>query len=317
MKILVTGATGFVGKHLCAELQHQGFSVRIALRSARPTDQNLEQVLVESIDGETDWTDALLNIDVVIHLAARAHILKKKADDSLDEYLKVNLLGTENLARQAAQCGVKRLVYVSSIGVNGSGTDGRLPFSENDEPDPHSPYALSKWQAESGLKQILKGTGLEATVVRPPLIYGAEAPGNFARMLRVLARNIPLPFASVHNTRSLIYVKNLVSALILCATHPAAGGQTYLVSDGEDVSTRDLLRLTGNAMGCPAKLFPCPTALLRLAGFLAGKENQMLSLLGSLQVDNSKIRRELDWKPPYTLRQGLQETGEWYRNTHL
>lgn len=313
MRFLVTGASGFVGKHLCAELLSRGQPVRAAVRASRKLDSELEQVLVSSIDGGTDWSDALRDVEVVIHLAARAHILNEKADDPLFEFLKVNLHGTQKLASQAARAGVKRLVYVSTIGVNGRNTNGRRPFSEQDAPNPHSPYAVSKWQTELAL-QALAETGLEITVVRPPLVYGAEAPGNVAEMLRFLGKRVPLPLASVHNRRSLIYVKNLVDALIACATHPAAAGQTYLVSDNEDISTPELLRLLGAAMGLPAILLPCPPALFGLVGRLSGKSAQIESLLGSLQIDSAKIRRELGWLPPYTLQQGLQETAEWYRD---
>ena len=271
MRFLITGANGFVGKHLCAELSHRGQLVRAAVRSFISPGSDSEQAVVKSIDGDTDWTEALRNVDVVIHLAARAHVRKERAHDPLAEFLKVNLYASEKLAVQAAHSGVKRIVYVSTIGVNGISTVGRQPFSEQDEPDPQSPYAVSKWQTELALRRIHTKTGLEITVVRPPLVFGAEAPGNVAEMLRMLGKGMPLPLASVHNMRSFVYVKNLADALIVCATHPAASGQTYLVSDGEDVSTSDLLRRLGEGMGRPALLFPCPHALLKLAGRLSGK----------------------------------------------
>jgi nucleoside-diphosphate-sugar epimerase len=315
-KVLVTGANGFVGNYLIRELMCQGYLVRTAVRGDRPMDLGIEQVVINSIDGETDWAEALQDIDVVIHLAARAHLLHEGPQESLEEFLKVNLFGTEKLARQAASCGVKRVVYVSTIGVNGASTHAGQPFTESDRPDPHSSYSVSKWQAEMVLHTISKETGLECVILRPPLVYGADAPGNFAKLLKLLAKGVPLPLASVQNQRSLIYVKNLVSALILCATHPAAAGQTYLVSDGEDISTPQLMRLLGNEIGHPARLFLFPPAMLQLIARLTGKASQVQSLTGALQLDSGKIRRELDWHPPYTLQQGMQEAGTYFRKNH-
>ena len=189
----------------------------------------------------------------------------------------------------------------------------RSVFSETDEANPQDPYGVSKWEAEQALHRVAKETGLEVLIVRPPLVYGAGVKGNFAQMLRVLATGMPLPLASANNLRSLVYIGNFVDALMKCATHPAAAGQTYLVSDGEDVSTPDLLRQLGAAMGHPARLLPCPPSLLKLGGRLVGKSDQIDRLLGSLQVDSSKIRRELDWQPPFTFQEGLQATAEWYR----
>lgn len=325
--MLVTGANGFVGSALCSEGMRRGSYVRGVTRSFCELSASAETVMVGAIDGTTDWTDALRGVDMVIHLAARVHVMKDATADPLTEFLKVNLHGTENLARQAARAGVKRLVYVSSIKVNGESTDPiptlALPlkrmeqnlFSELDNADPQDPYGVSKCEAEQALHRIAQETGLEVVIVRPPLVYGAGVKGNFAQMLNVLAKGVPLPLASIQNLRSLIYVENLVDALVLCVTHPAAAGQTYLVSDGEDVSTPDLLRQLCMGMGCPARLFRCPLPLLKIAGRLTGKADQVERLLGSLQVDSGKIRRELGWKPPYTLQQGLQETTQWYRDT--
>lgn len=326
MKFFITGANGFVGKPLCAELLRQGQSVCAAVRAAGSPIENIEVTTVGAIDGTTDWTTALRGVKVVIHLAARVHVMKDASADPLAEFLKTNLHGTENLAQQAASAGVKRLVYVSSVKVNGECTLSHSPspangggqniFTESDIPYPKDPYGISKWEAEQALHRVAVETGLEVVIVRPPLVYGAEVKGNFVQMLKILAKGIPLPLASAHNLRSLVYVENLVDALILCATHPAAAGQTYLVSDGEDISTPDLLRQLGLAMGHPAHLFSCPPTLLKLAGRLIGKTDQVERLLGSLQVDSGKIRRELGWVPPYTLEQGFRATAEWYRVTH-
>lgn len=310
-RMLVTGASGFVGRKLCAELARRGLPVRAALRDSANLDiAGCEAVKISSIDFKTDWSDALTGVDVVIHLAARVHVMLDDVSDPLEEFRRVNVAGTEHLARQAVRAGVRRFVYVSSIKVNGEATSGGKGFSEADPLGPQDPYGISKCEAEQALHGIAAETGLEVVIVRPPLVYGAGVKGNFAQMLKVLALGIPLPLAAVKNLRSLIYVGNLVDALILCATHTAAAGQTYLVSDGEDISTPDLLRQLGAAMGHPARLFSCPPVLLKLAGGLTDKADQVERLLGSLQVDSSKIRRELGWTPPYTLSQGLQATAE-------
>jgi nucleoside-diphosphate-sugar epimerase len=310
---LVTGANGFVGHKLCEALYIQKWHVKTALRSCRQSPDASESVVVGDINGLTDWAHALVCVDAVFHLAARVHVMQDESSDPLAEFRKVNVAGTENLARQAAKAGVKRFVYVSSIKVNGEATDGARKFSESDAPDPQDPYGVSKFEAEEALHRVAVETGLEVVIVRPPLVYGAGVKGNFAQMIKVLAKGLPLPFASVHNRRSLVYVGNLVDALILCATHPLAVGQTYLVSDGEDISTPDLLRQLGAAMGHTARLFHCPTALLQLAGRMTGKADQVDRLLGSLQVDSGKIRRELGWMPPYTLDQGLRATADRFR----
>ena len=316
-RVLVTGANGFVGKTLCGDLHVRGFATWAAVRSASSLVEDAEIAAVGEIDGRTDWNEVLSDVDVVIHLAARVHVMRDDAVDPLSEFRRINTAGTEHLARCAAAAGVRRLVYVSSIKVNGEATREGARFTEADPPHPQDPYGISKWEAERALHRIAAETGLEIVVVRPPLVYGAGVKGNFVTMLKVLAKGIPLPLASVHNLRSLVYVENVVDALILCATHPAAAGQTYLVSDGEDVSTPNLLRQLGAAMGRPVRLFPCPSALLKLVASSIGKSEQIERLLGSLQVDSGKILRELNWTPPYTLQQGLQKTAEWYRNSHL
>ena len=313
-KLLLTGATGFVGKALCSELLRKGEMVFTVQRFVNHEVENIEVTIVGSIDKNTDWGKAFIDIDVVIHLAARVHVMHDNASNPLDEFRKVNVEGTEHLARSAASSGVKRLVYVSSIKVNGEATFGLKQFTESDEASPQDPYDVSKWEAEQALHRVAQKTGLEIVIVRPPLVYGAGVKGNFAQMLKMLTNNIPLPLASVNNRRSLVYIENLVDALILCATHPAAKGKTYLVSDGEDISTTDLLHQLGVAMGKPARLFPFPQSLLKLAGRLVSKSDQVDRLLGSLRVDSGKIRRELGWQPPYTVQEGLRRTGERYLN---
>lgn len=312
--MLVTGANGFVGRALCAELQQRGYPLRGAVRQTATQLLPVPTTPVGDIDADTDWSAALENVDIVIHLAARAHILEDDAADPLAEFLRVNSDGTERLARSAAAQGVKRLVYVSSIGVNGLFTGIDQKFSETDPPLPHNAYAISKWNAEQALIRVARETDLEVVILRPPLIYASDAPGNFARLLALVAKNIPLPFASVRNRRSLIYLGNMVDALITCAIHPAAAGQTYLVCDEETLSTADLLRQLAAAMGLSSRLLPCPPALLRWAGRLTGKSQALERLLGSLQINSDKIRTELGWRPPYSLQQALPATAQRYRH---
>ena len=304
-RFLVTGANGFVGLSLCVELMRRGVQVSAATRARDQLPSGIDPVSVGAIDAQTNWSDALNGIDVVVHLAARVHVMHEDAVDPLEEFRRVNVAGTENLARSAAASGVRRFVYVSSIKVNGEATSGEEAFTELSAPFPQDQYGISKWEAEQALHRVAADTGMEVVIVRPPLVYGAGVKGNFAQMLKVLVRGIPLPLASVNNRRSLLYVGNLADALILCATHPGAANQTYLVSDGEDISTPDLLRKLGVAMGHPARLFSCPPALLMFAGKLLGKSDQVDRLLGSLQIDSSKIRRELGWQAPFSLQEGL------------
>jgi nucleoside-diphosphate-sugar epimerase len=307
-RLMVTGANGFVGRALCAEASARGIEVLGAIRHQGQLPVGVESIAVGDIDVNTDWQNVLVGCDVVIHLAARVHVMQEYSEDPLAEFRRINVAGTERLARSAAAAGVKRLVYVSSVKVNGEETALGRVYAEQDAPGPQDPYGISKWEAEQALHRVAKETGLEVVIVRPPLVYGAGVKGNFAQMISVLKRGVPLPFALVRNKRSLIYVGNLVDVLILCATHPAAAGQTYLVSDGEDISTPDLLRKLGSAMSKKSRLFSCPIAFLNLAGSLVGKSDQVARLLGSLQVDSNKIHRELDWVPPYSLQQGLDKT---------
>ncbi|MES1981387.1 MAG: SDR family oxidoreductase [Pseudomonadota bacterium] len=314
--MLVTGANGFVGQALCAEAVRRGLQVRGATRSDCRLPAGAEAAIVGAVDGETDWSSVLDGVDVVIHLAARVHVMHDESADPLHEFQRVNTLGTEHLAHCAAANGVRRLVYVSSVKVNGEQTVGNK-FSERDHPMPVDPYGVSKWQAEQALHRVAAETGLQVVILRPPLVYGPGVKGNFIQMLSVVAKRVPLPFASINNRRDLIYLGNLVDALIVSAEHAAAAGQTYLVCDGVEISTPALLRQLAAGLGVPSRLLPCPAWLLQFAGKCTGKSEQVERLLGSLQVDSGKIRRDLNWVPPHTLRLGLQSTAEWYRNTYL
>jgi nucleoside-diphosphate-sugar epimerase len=312
--VLVTGANGFIGRALCAELARQKYSVRGVVRDLSCWDGGgCEIVKVTGINAATEWADAMKAVDTVIHLAARVHVMKDTAVNPLAEFLRVNLYGTSNLAQQAARVGVKRLVYVSSVKVNGEQTPETQSFAESDEPHPQDPYAISKWRAEQDLHRIAHETGLEIVIVRPPLVYGPAVKGNFIRLLAAIDRGIPLPLTGANNLRSLLYVGNLVDALIACATHPAAAGQTYLVSDGEDVSTAMLVEKIARALERKSRAFYFPPGLLRAVAAVLGRAEQVDRLFGALRVSDEKIRSELGWVPPYTLEQGLRATADWYR----
>ena len=307
-RLLITGANGFLGKYLCEESKNLGFLVRAATRTPYDFSEGIENIVVGDIDAHTDWTKALFDCDAVIHLAAHVHVMCEKKMDVLDKFRQTNVFATEQLARSAAINRVKRFVYISSIGVNGLFTEGDAKFSERDIPSPYSPYTISKWESEVLLKTISKETNLEIVIVRSPLIYGLGAPGNFDQMLKVLSKNIPLPFLGVRNKRDFVYVKNLVSALIACVTHPKATGETYLVSDGEAISTADLLSYLSEALGNPIRLFEMPLWMLKLIGKITRRNSEIEKLLSSLQINSSKIRDDLGWSPPYSVRDGLKES---------
>ena len=314
MRLLVTGAGGFVGRPLCRELAHRGYRVRAAMRTRGQLSADGETVTVGDVDAATKWADALKGVDTVMHLAARVHVMKDKSADPLTEYLKVNLYGTSNLAQQAASAGVKRLVYVSTVKVNGEQTSEERPYIESDVPDPQDPYAVSKLQAEEVLHSISVETGLEVVIVRPPLVYGPGVKGNFFSLLAAIDKGVPLPLAGANGLRSMVYVGNLVDALVACATQPAAAGQTYLVSDGEDVSTAMLVEKLSHALGRNSRSFYLPPGLLRAAAIVLRRTEQVDRLFGSLRVNDQKLRTELGWAPPYTMEQGLKATADWYRS---
>lgn len=313
MRLLITGANGFVGSALYDVASRQGILVRGAVRANAQSQPLVDATIVGEIDGTTDWERALEGVDVVIHCAARVHVMKDKAADPMAEFIKTNVDGTANLAYQAAKAGVKRLVFVSSVKVNGEQSPEGKPFAEADIPAPQDAYGISKWKAEQSLLKIAQETGLEVVIVRPPLIYGARVGGNFLSLLRGVSRGLPLPLGAVSNKRSLLYVDNLAEALILCATHPDASGQTYLVSDGQDVSTAELIRMMADALACKARLFYFPTSWMRALAFLIGRGDKVSRLLGYLQVSNTKIQGELGWIPRYSIEEGLRITTDWFR----
>ena len=264
------------------------------------------------IDGLSNWTDALSGVKVVVHLAARVHIMRDEAADPLAEFRRVNVEGTLNLARQAAEAGVRRFVYLSSIKVNGEQTLLGKPFTEQDLPTPLDPYGMSKYEAEEGLRKLAQKTGMEVVVIRPVLVYGPGVKANFLNMMRWLHKGVPLPLGAIHNRRSLVALDNLVDLIVTCIDHPAAANQIFLVSDGEDLSTTELLRRMGLALGRPARLIPVPVSLLTAWAALLGRRDMAQRLCGSLQVDISKTQTLLGWKPPISVDEGLRRTAQGF-----
>jgi len=328
MKVLITGASGFVGRATCIWLATQGLEVAGTVRHtpAQPV-AGVNYRIASDLNADTDWRVALTGVQSVIHCAARVHVMRETAEDPLAAFRSANVAGTERLARQAVAAGVKRMVFISSIKVNGEETAPVLPlpnplprgargsFREGDTPAPQDPYGQTKWEAEAMLAQVAQETGLEVVIVRPPLIYGPGVKGNLARLLSWVERGVPLPLAGIRNARSLIGIDNFTSALQTCLVHPAAAGRTYLVRDGEDVSTPDLVRRLGLHLGKPARLFALPASLLEGLAGLAGRRADVQRLTGSLVVDDSRIRRELGWLPPRTLDEGLAQMARaWLDN---
>ena len=311
--VLVTGANGFIGSTLCIDLARRGYAVRTAVRElSRAIGLPGEMVLIADIGAVADWSSALAGVDSVVHLAARVHVMQDSAADPLTEFRKINVEGTLNLAQQAAEAEVRRFIFVSSIKVNGEGTPLGQPFTEEDSPNPQDAYAQSKWEEEQTLMKVSRETGLEIVILRLPLVYGSEVKANFLRLMQWVAWGVPLPLGAARNQRSLVYLGNLVSAIDACLTHPSASNQTYLVSDGEDLSTTELIRRIAQALGRSARLFSFPPFLLRMVGRLTGKTEKVDRLLNSLVIDSSKIFRELNWTPPYSVEQGLAETAKWF-----
>lgn len=309
--ILLTGASGFVGQAVLTALQGHGH-VRIALRwPLRPELAGCCETFEASLEPEQNWLDALCGVATVIHCAARVHVMNEEAADPLAEFRRVNVDGTLRLARQAAEAGVRRFIFVSSIKVNGEWTEPGTPFRADGRPDPKDPYGVSKCEAEEGLRALSRESGMEVVIIRPPLVYGPGVKANFLAMMRWLERGVPLPLASVReNRRSLVFLDNLVDLIVTCIDHPAAANQTFLVSDDEDLSTAELLRRMGDALGRPARLLPVPPGLLRLGASLIGKPDIAQRLCGSLQVEISHTKDVLGWRPPFSVYEGLRRTTE-------
>lgn len=296
--MVITGAGGFIGRRLCNQLNQSGCDVVPVGRGGR--------ISVGSIDGNTDWAPVLRRGATIIHLAALAHMPSVGGTYEDSDFLSVNVHGTRRLASEAAKVGVKRLVFVSSIGVLGSNTNGRSAFTIADEPSPVEMYARSKFEAEQVLRDIGAATAMEISIVRPPLVYGPNAPGNFGRLVSLIRRGLPLPLGSVHNRRSLVGLDNLVDLIGLCVMHPAAAGETFLAADSESVSTPELIRTIAYAMKRRAALLPVPVQWLRVAGRALGKSAEVERLVGSLEIDISHTCETLGWTPPVHLREGLR-----------
>jgi nucleoside-diphosphate-sugar epimerase len=316
-RLFVTGASGFIGQALCRHLHDRGIDVTAAFRQppagagTRPGFFT-RRVVVETLGPDTPWRLFLSGVDTIIHLAARVHVMKDRAMDPLNEFRLVNTLGTEQLAREAVAAGVRRIVYVSTIKVNGESTRD-LPFTEDDRARPMDPYAVSKYEAEQILRSISADTGLEVVIVRPPLVYGPGVKGNLQTLLGLIYRGFPLPVAACRNRRSFVGLSNFVDQLTLCATHASAAGETFLVSDGMDMSTPELIRQLAAALGRPARLLSLPASWLHLAARMTGKLPVYERLCGSLSVDSGKIRRQLGWTPVKTPDEELSDMAHWYR----
>lgn len=305
--VLVTGATGFVGKALCAQLAHLGYDVRAAVRqSGSASGMQVDEVCVGSLGASTDWAAAVTGAAAVVHLAARVHVMDDQASDPLAEFRRVNVQGTLRLAQQAALAGVRRFVYISSIKALGEATQVGQPYTEESLPQPTDPYGISKLEAEQGLRDLALQTGMEVVIVRPPLVYGPGVKANFAALLGAVQRGIPLPLGAVHNARSLVGLGNLVDFIALCLAHAKAANQTFMVSDGQDLSITALIRAMAQSAGVKARLLPAPQWALTSAARLLGKGDAMQRLCGNLQVDITKARTLLGWTPPVSVVEGLR-----------
>jgi nucleoside-diphosphate-sugar epimerase len=305
--ILVTGASGFVGRALVARLTVEKLPLRECVRPSGVTRrETLDRVEVCELNRSSDWRAPLLNVSTVIHCAARVHVMNEKSTDPLQAFRDVNVDGTANLARQAAAAGVKRFVFISSIKVNGEATTEGKPFTELDPALPEDPYGISKMEAEAALREISLETGMELVIIRPPLVYGPGVKANFAALMRAVKKGIPLPLGLVHNRRSLVALDNLVDFIVTCVSHPKAANEVFLVSDGQDVSTTRLVREMAKAAGVSPRLLPLPAPLLRACGALIGKGDAVQRLCGNLQIDVTKARTLLGWQPPVSIEEGIR-----------
>lgn len=308
MNIIVTGATGFIGSALVQYLHQENHSLRAVVRNIdNSLPLTIQQELIGGLLPNTDWAPVFNDAETIIHLAARAHVLKDQAVEPLASFRETNTYATLNLAKQAADAGVRRFIFISSIGVNGNQTHDKR-FTADDTPSPAEPYAISKHEAENGLRQVATETGMEVVIIRPPLVYGANAPGNFGQLIKTVESGIPLPLSDIHNQRSLVALPNLIDLITKCVDHPAAANQTFLVSDGEDLSVTELLQRLSLALGRPARLFPLPQSWLETGLTLLGKRAIAQRLCGNLQVDISKTRDLLGWAPPVSVDEALQQT---------
>ncbi len=313
--VLVTGATGFVGRHLCELLASGGDVVTGTTR--RSVDEVPAEgpkfISVGDLGSAVDWEPLLKGVDCVVHLAARVHVMRELDADPLAAFRRVNVAGTKRLIGQACDSGVRRFIYLSSVKVLGDAAFDR-PFRVSDTPRPTDPYGQSKLEAERVVEQVAAESKLETVIIRPPLVYGPGVGGNFVRLLQMVDKNFPLPFGRIDNKRSLVSVHNLCHLIQECLANSEAAGKTFLVSDNADISTRDLVRMMANAMSRTPRLVPVPVSILRGLAGLLGRSDEADRLLGSLQVDMSHTTSTLNWEPPTSIENGIGETVKWFRN---
>jgi nucleoside-diphosphate-sugar epimerase len=316
--VLITGATGFLGKPLIKQLSNEFIKKNLfpVLRGGSTLYDEFSPIVVDDINSLTDWQDKLQGIDCVIHCAARVHVMNEVDEDPLEAFREVNVRGTLQLAQAAARSGVKRFIFVSSIKVNGESTTERLPYKSSEPSCPEDPYGISKSEAEDGLKELAKETGIDVVIIRPPLVYGPGVKANFAAMLKLASKGVPLPFGCItHNQRSMVYVENLISLIIECIKNPNAANQTFLISDDDDLSTKAFVQGLSKALGKSSFMLPIPNTIFSLAGTLLGKSAIIDRLCGSLQVDINHTKSTLNWQPPFSVEQGFAATAQTFKKT--
>ena len=313
-KVLVTGASGFVGSALCGYLIKRGHNVIGTVRKLPVSPvSGVDYQIVGDLGTSAAWSDDIFSgVEIIIHCAARVHVMIEYAQNPLNEFRQINTEGTDALARSAANAGVRRFIFLSSIKVCGESSPLSSPIDEISPTNPKDYYGISKLEAEKSLLNIADETGMETVIFRLPLVYGPGVRGNFIKLLKMVDRGVPLPFSLVNNLRSLININNLTDVIEICLKDPRAVGRTYMVSDGEDVSTAQLIVKMAHALERPVRLWPCPLRLIELAGMLTGRSDEVSRILGSLQIDSKKIYNELGWVPTYTLTQGLSQISAWY-----
>lgn len=315
MNVFVTGANGFVGQSLVKTLLKTEHNVISGVREYPLKKLDCEYRLIGNLEDNTSLTSILKDVDVIVHSAARVHVMNDKSTDPLSEFRKVNVEGTLNLAREAVKAGVKRFVFISSIKVNGESTEPGKPYTAESRPSPVDPYGISKYEAEQALLALAQETGLEISIVRPVLVYGPNVRANFLTMMKWVERGVPLPFGAIHNKRSIVALDNLVDLILICAVHPAAINQVFFASDGNDLSTTQMIQQLGTAFGKPARLLPIPMKLLSCVFTLLGKKSLSQRLCSSLQVDITKNKRLLGWTPPVSVNAAMYKTARSYSDS--
>jgi len=312
IRVLITGGKGFIGSSVARYFASQGVVTRISSRAdpGNSVADDIERCITSGLSADTDWSEALNEVDVVVHCAGRAHILREANLKPLEIFRVINRDGTMNLARQAAKLGVKKFIFLSSIGVNGVASIENHPFSEDDLPNPHNYYALSKLEAENALFEISRSTGMDVVIIRPPLVYGYSAPGNFALLIKAISSRVPLPFGAIKNLRSMIFVENLADFIFQAAINPRAANQIFLISDGEDLSIGEIIRNLSNAMKIRPFLLPVPLGPLRMLAKCVGVHGAVNKLCDNLQIDSSKARKLLGWSPPFSIEEGFSRSIE-------